>query len=60
MLLWLSYWTYPTCLDSCYNGLTVSIIDAVEMEQSFAQRGDKGGEFGGGTDDQQGLHKASI
>ena len=30
------------------------------MEYSFAQSGDKGGGFGGGTDEEQALHKASI
>jgi len=43
------------------DGLTVSIVDAEEMEYSFADEGKHGGgEFGGGTEDQQAQHKSSI
>lgn len=43
------------------DGLTVSIIDAEEMEYSFSEEGKSGGgAFGGGTDDQQAQHKSGI
>lgn len=43
------------------DGLTVSIVDAEEMEYSFSEEGKSGGGvFGGGTDDQQAQHKSSI
>jgi len=43
------------------DGLTVSIVDAEEMEYSFSEDGKCGeGEFGGGSEDQQAQHKSGI
>ena len=41
------------------DGLTVSILDAIEMEHSFAA-GEAAVEFGGGTEEEQAQHKAGL
>ena len=41
------------------DGLTVSILDAIEMEHSFAA-GETAVEFGGGTEEEQAQHKAGL